>query len=64
MEGIPALRVPLVAGDILTDTLQIKEVDTIIIKNLFFVLGEEGMIKVLEKCSGVLAKGGKFVIVK
>lgn len=63
VEGIPAHRVTFIAGDILTDTLQIKEVDTIIIKNLFFMLEEEGMIKVLERCSGVLAKGGKFVIV-
>ena len=62
-EGIPDHRVTLIAGDILKDAPQSKEVDTIIVKNLFVIFTEEEMIKVLQNCWQVLATGGKFIIV-
>jgi len=55
--------VTLIAGDILKDAPRSKEVDTIIVKNLFVIFTDDEMIKVLENCREVLAKGGKFIIV-
>lgn len=62
-EGIADGRVTLIAGDILKDALRSKEVDTIVVKNLFLIFTDDEMIKVLENCRQVLTKGGKFIIV-
>ena len=62
-EGIPDHRVTLIAGDILKDAPRSKEVDAIIVKNLFVIFTDDEMITVLENCREVLAKGGKFIIV-
>ena len=53
----------LICGDILKDALQAKQVDTIIVKNLFVIFTQEQMIKVLETCCQVLTREGKFIIV-
>ena len=62
-EGIPDDRLTLISGDILKDAPQSKQVDTIIVKNLFVIFTDDEMIKVLENCRKVLAKGGRFIIV-
>ena len=62
-EDITKSRVTLISGDILKDVPQSKEVDAIIVKNLFVIFTEEEMIKVLENCRNVLANDGKFIIV-
>lgn len=62
-ESISDSRVTLLSGDILKDIPQSKEVDTIIVKNLFVIFTEDEVIKVLENCRQILAKDGKFIIV-
>ena len=62
-ESITDSRVTLFCGDILKNVPQSKEVDTIIVKNLFVIFTEDEMVKVLENCRQVLAKDGKFIIV-
>ena len=62
-ENISDSRVTLICGDILEDAPQTKQVDTIIVKNLFVIFTQEQMIKVLKTCYQVLTKEGKFIIV-
>ena len=62
-ESIADSRVTLLGGDILKNAPQSKEVDTITAKNLCVIFTEDEMVKVLENCRQVLAKGGKFIIV-
>ena len=62
-ENISDSRVTLICGDILKDSPQTKQVDTIIVKNLFVIFTQEQMVKVLESCHQVLSEEGKFVIV-
>ena len=47
-ENISDSRVTLICGDILQDAPQTKQVDTIILKNLFVIFSQEQMVKVLE----------------
>ena len=56
-------RVTLICGDILKDASQTKQVDTIIVKNLFVIFTQEQMVEVLKTCHQVLTKDGKFIIV-
>ena len=62
-ENVPDHRVTLLKGDILDGIPKCKEVDTIIVKNLFVIFTEDEMVKVLENCRQVLAAHGKFIIV-
>ncbi|XP_078359814.1 uncharacterized protein LOC144644241 [Oculina patagonica] len=62
-DSISDNRVTFLSGDILKDIPQAKEVDTIIVKNLFVIFTEVEVIKVLENCRQILAKYGKFIIV-
>ena len=62
-ENVPDHRVTLLKGDILDGIPKCKEVDTIIVKNLFVIFTEDEMVKVLENYRQVLAAHGKFIIV-
>ena len=62
-ESISDSRVTFFSGDILKDPPQSKEVDTIIVKNLFVIFTEDEMVKVLENCRQILAQDGRFIIV-
>ena len=62
-ENVPDHRVTLLKGDILDGIPKCKEVDTIIVKNLFVIFTKDEMVKVLENCRQVLAAHGKLIIV-
>lgn len=62
-QNISDSRVTLICGDILKDAPQTKQVDAIIVKNLFVIFTQEQMVEVLETCRQVLTKDGKFIIV-